>query len=229
MELENFIKIRNYNSNVEGIRLIKKEIYNFLHEYDYEINLEFLDIAYEYLTLPNKKELETSEYLFLCWLNYRFGKKIHLNIPHIVDPIEISLDLFKPKFLFSEKRNYLFEVLLEFICQLRTAGNICMFQIIIGGSFTDTDTKEPGDMDLVILLPLEQFNDINFNELNLERSKKVPLGIDFKFLPENYNLQNYRAYSNIIYLGNKAKYQAKSNCFYEQNNFEKRLVVKIKI
>ncbi len=221
--------IRTFHTSSAGQDALNSEIINYFWIYNVDVNDEFLKIAFEYLT--NRGHLKEVQYRFLCWLNHSYDYPIKINKPYIVKPTYYKKAKFETAYLFSEKRKSRFKLLSDYIDKLKKSEKMESISILIGGSFSDETNETPKDIDIVILIPKSQGN----NHLpNLETQYLLhPYlfeKVDMKFLPENYSLNKFKAYSHIISLGNKARqkdeYTGKE---LSNNELEKRKIIIIKL
>ncbi|MDR6784082.1 hypothetical protein ABIE26_002529 [Pedobacter africanus] len=100
--------------------------------------------------------------------------------------------------------------------------------MLIGGSFTDPNHDNPGDIDAVILIPEPHQENPDLHEVYQKMLKKIPAGIDIHFLPEYYDLSHYKAYSNISHLASKPNDKQKET-EVANNSFKLRELVKINL
>lgn len=226
MEQDILDKIKLYKSDVEALDLLCKEINNIFLNYDYDPNGEFLEIAYEFLI--NKDRLEGIEYRFLCWLNVIYKKNITITLPTLATPVLIKKDSFFERFVNSDYRRDLFEALEGYIRNLKAITRVENFDILIGGSFTDSAIKRPNDIDLVLLVPKAHIDNPILSEGYQYAFKAVPGRVDIKFLPIDYNFDKFKAFSNIICLGNFAEFKDKDGQV-KDNTFVKRTIFRIVI
>lgn len=220
MESDRLSIIKNYRNSPESEGLLKREINCYFSDYEKEENEQVLEIAFEYLS--NKTEFESIEYRFLCWLSEFHSKNTSLNKPNIPNPKDIDRVDFENYFLKSQKRKSLYESLKKLIEIIKERIKMDNLEIIIGGSFTETGIFEPNDIDVVILTPPD-----SIHENYLYAANMVPDGVDVKILPIDYEINKFKAYSNLTHLGNKATNKNKERI--KNNNFNKREIYKITI
>ncbi|SIT83592.1 DUF6932 family protein [Pontibacter indicus] len=188
------------------MNIIQKEIESHFRIYDKEIDKQFLKNAYDYLS--PKDFVEGIEYRFLCWLNHIYKYPIKLNPPFIQSPEFLQLEIFKSKYLFSDRREAIFSTLEQFILERKEKYKLNSIIVNIGGSFTDLNKENPNDIDCAILVPTDLYNKDydDLEETYLYAIREIPQGLDIKFFQDDYNLNKFKAYSNIVCLGNKAQY-----------------------
>lgn len=200
---------------------IEKEIENHFNNYEAYIHDDFLQIAYKYLS--EKKKLHQIEYRFLCWLNYSKQYEIKIKPPYIPEIINISGQELENRYLKSVQRKNLYKLLNSFLEILQEKFSISNIQLIIGGSYLDTEKENPKDIDLVILLPKDS---PDIHENFLYKCGQVPSGIDVKFLPANYSMHKFKAYSNLICLANKIMDKSE---LVNNNEFELRQIIQLAV
>lgn len=209
-----------------------KEMYNrrmdnLFKDYHADFTEEEIQDIYNYL---NEKATFTSlQYRFLCWAGKRLNKPVKVQQP-LIPKIEIfELTTFRSDYVNSEQRLALFKTLEEYIAGLKSRFNIQDDLIIlIGGSFTDRDNLVPNDIDLVVISPAHLNMDPRFHEILENVLERIPQGIDIHFLPDDYSMENYKAYSNLTHLGNKAQDKQKLTEL-SNNAFSARTVIQIQI
>ena len=208
-----------------GLSPIEEEIDNYFDFYNHPIDEIFLKSAYDFLI--EKQIFEGVDYRFLCWLNHFYDYPIKINKPYFVSPVEYSISGFEKDFLFNEKRKTLFKSLTGYIDFLKACEKFDILTVLIGGSFSDKNNEPPDDIDAVILLPIKNDFDQALEAISQSDSAYFPEKVDVKFLPVNYTLENFKAYSHITCLGNNARFKKKER--YSNNEFEKRKIIKIEL
>jgi hypothetical protein len=248
------ININNYQNIIKDYR----KDYNFKLESE---NFELKEIGN---ILLSKKVYEDFEYRFLSWLIYLEiipnSKKI--NLPYFKTIIEpIVNQVFFDKYGLNPVRKDICNSFLNFSEEMKSQIKIQNTEIefLIGGSFTDIQKENPSDIDFIIKLPQIIWDKLyleNSHELNhinrdykqsiedIVRSKTdsqynsnnyVLTHIDFKALPENFSLNTFKAYNNVIMLMNDALYKDKPkiNAYenfrheYPNNFFTERKVLSV--
>lgn len=226
MSDEQLSEMRNFNTDLNGVELIKRNIQNHFQNYDHKTNNEFYEIAYEYL--KSKNEYLGIEYRFLCWLDQVFNYDIELIKPTLVTPVVLNHSEFESKYVFRDTRRMLYDNLFNVIQVIKLNWDISNFSILIGGSFSDIDVADPNDIDCVLLVHPSCNNYDTLHENFLYASKIIPKEkrIDLKVLPLNYSTNNFKAYSNIICLGNKARVKDKMGKT-KNNSFIRRDIIRL--
>lgn len=205
---------------------IEKGIQGYFNSYYYKIDKGFLREAYNYL--KNKDKLLGVEYRFLCWLNVNYQYPVEIELPIITLPHTIDLVAFEAEYTYNDKRKKLYKLLSKFINELKNRHNLSVLNVLIGGSYADTRIEIPKDIDICILVP-ESHRDTHELHLNYQLAcNNVPVGVDLRFLPEDYSIEIFKAYSRIVCLGNKAKFKDKDGPF-SFNEFTKRKILKISL
>lgn len=197
-------------------------------DYNFPYSSEGINQIYKYL-LDKNEYCFAVEYRFACWLKAIMNYDLRITLPSIPEISDICLHDFYEKYIFNENRKLLFESFKKFI-HSHVEFQDLEFQVLIGGSFTDIKISNPTDIDLIIEIPEEKYHNTPFfnNEKNNCGKIRAELKLDVKFLPIGYKMTNFKAYSNLICLGNNAKYKKDGDCF-THNNFIKRPVVRIQI
>lgn len=207
--------------------MYNRKMDNLLKDYHADITDEEVQGIYNYL---NEKATFTSlQYRFLCWAGKRLNKSVKIEQP-LIPEIEIfELTKFRANYVNSEQRLTLFNALDEYIAELKSRFNIeDDLKILIGGSFTERDNLVPNDIDLVVISPAHLNTDPCFNEILERVQNRIPQGIDIHFLPDDYSIESYKAYSNLTHLGNKAQDKQKLTEL-SNNSFTPRTVIQIQI
>lgn len=213
------------------IEKIKNKIEDIQINYKLEQNNDFIKDAYNYLT--KKRIFEGLEYRFLCWLNYKFKYNIKIKTPYINKPKLLKVVDFERSYLISDKRKNLYLDLKHVLDYFRTKFNSDKVKILVGGSYTDLEVTLPDDIDVCIIYPksIKRPGELKV-DYTIFRSKKRILNenkLDIQFLPENYNLAYFNAYSIISMLGNNAFYKDKEKIAIPNNSFTKREIIEIEI
>ncbi|WP_343570949.1 hypothetical protein [Sphingobacterium sp.] len=207
--------------------MYNRKMDNLLKDYHADITDEEVQDIYNYL---NEKATFTSlQYRFLCWAGKRLNKSVKIEQP-LIPEIEIfELTKFRADYVNSEQRLTLFNALDEYLAEIKIRFNIQDdLKILIGGSFTERDNLVPNDIDLVVISPAHLNTDPRFNEILERVLNRIPQGIDIHFLPDDYSIENYKAYSNLTHLGNKAQDKQKLTEL-SNNSFTPRTVIQIQI
>ena len=174
-----------------------------LSDYDQTLADEGLTTEEVYNILGNRKDLSALEFNIYCWVCIELGVRPKINFP-FTEPIEDStLEAFKKEYLFSEKRRTLFNELERYILQIKNEENIIEIEVLVGGSFTDITVENPNDIDICILVSAENKGKKSFDFFPHPEMVLRPLCVDNKFLPKDFSLGIFKAYSRIVHLGNK--------------------------
>ena len=188
-----------------------------------------------YKHLSNNIKLRGVEYSFLCWLNYCFGWELKINVPKIPYIKELDIMAFKKEFVSNAHRLNFFNELENFVRIKKEKNNIAG-NVLIGGSFVDIENETPNDIDVIFLIPPEYIDKCEFNGsdeyatevFNNKRSKNL----DLIYLPIDYDLKKFRAYTYITAYGNKATIKEKDITRIEgvvNNVFNEIELIKISI
>lgn len=207
--------------------MFNRKMDNLFKDYHADFTEEEIQDIYNYL---NEKATFTSlQYRFLCWAGKRLNKSVKIEQP-LIPEIEIfELTKFRVDYVNSVQRLALFNALEEYIADLKNRFRIQDdLKILIGGSFTDRDNLVPNDIDLVVISPAYLNKDPRFHEILEQVLDRIPQGIDIHFLPDDYSIKNYKAYSNLTHLGNKAQDKQKLTEL-SNNSFTARTVIQIQI
>lgn len=206
---------------------LNKQMNNFLNDYEYE--LENVDYERLYHYLAEKETFTALQYRFLCWTGAKLGKPVKVNSPYISIPRNYEITEFKKEFLYAPKRTKLFDSLVAYIEKLKVQQKIQgKFDVLIGGSFTDPNYDHPDDIDAIILLSETQKSNFALHEAFQKMIKNFTPGIDVHFLPADYDLKHYKAYSNISYLSSKPDDKQKETEI-DNNTFTQRRLVRISL
>lgn len=197
-----------------------KKIQNHWQNYEAIDNESFFSSAYNRLML--KSEWEPIEYNFLSWLNHSRGLSVPFNTPKIPEIANIEFGDFSKDYLRTSTRKLLFERLGQTIKAVVEQFKIEDYEIVIGGSFVEQTNGTPGDIDVILLVPSD--SPFELHESFLYSNGMVSNGVDLKILPINFSFTKFKAYSNIIHLGNQVRLK---NLIVSNNDFAKRRVVKL--
>lgn len=178
----------------------------------------------------NNDEFLSIEERVLSWLISQHSLKIdsQINLPTIKPPVKLSIDAFYEKFIISEKRDELYSKLIELISLLKTELYVSSVKIVIGGSFIDNLKRNPNDLDFIIIVDKNCIEKLPLGEntflIPRVKEKIYPNidvdGLDFIFLPEDYTLKSFKAYSKFVMLGNIAKIPDKNKEFNHDNSLK---------
>jgi hypothetical protein len=194
-----------YNDRMKLIEDEEKEIANFLEK-----------------RRSKNIGLNRYEYNYLSYLNEKYKLNYELNSPCYPRVQSIGIKDFEELVAFNSSRNKLFEILIN---GLRRCGELYRLEIIeaiIGGSLVDKHKINPGDVDVIILLPQDVFwRDLNNATLNtIINEFKDDEGsalFDLLKIPSNSDKNLYLNYEQLTLIGNtpanKSEEQIKTNSF----------------
>jgi hypothetical protein len=94
--------------------------------------------------------------------------------------------------------------------------------VLVGGSFTEISNSHPNDIDVILIVPNGCPMELHGNLLY--GAKMIESGVDLKILLANYSLSQFKAYSNIIHLGNCVKIK---DSIVANNEFTPRMILRI--
>jgi hypothetical protein len=152
------------------------------------------------------KGLNRYEYNYLAYLITKHGFQVDIKTPFLPSITTMSLELFKGTFAFNKKRNDLYVTLIEACKSMLLEYQIDKFELLVGGSYIDLEKENPGDIDLIILLPRNTFlADIKYTSLNkIINQYKIgdKVTIDLLELPMDYDYNVYMSYEQITLIAN---------------------------
>jgi hypothetical protein len=167
--------------------------------YSCKIDEEFLSMCLEWLNSFDK--YSGIEYRFLTWQSQFKDKPIKINRPFLPIIKTVEINLFKQTYLNQAVKVDLFSNLIELSNIIKSKLVLLELPVLIGGSFVDISNPYPNDIDAVMLVP---FNQLDNTFLSPTSKFKQKYNIDLKILPIDYDIKVFKAYSNLIYLGNRA-------------------------
>jgi hypothetical protein len=183
--------------------LIERQRKNYLYIIDKDEEIKMFEV------LESKRELKglnRYEYNYLAFLVNKYGLQVDVKGPKLPLITKISFELFKKKFGFNEGRNELYKTLLEASKSMLSEYQIEQFELLVGGSYVDTENENPDDIDLIILLPRNIFlKDIKYTVLNkIINLYKIEgkVTIDLLELPADYDYNVYMTYEQITLISN---------------------------
>lgn len=194
-----------YNDRMTLIEAEEKEIANFLE-----------------MRRSKNVGLTRYEYNYLSYLNEKYKLNYDLISPCYPRVQGIQIKEFEELVAFNSSRNKLFKILIK---GLRSCGELYSLEIIeaiIGGSLVDKDKIDPGDVDVIILLPQDVFwRDLNNATLNtIINEFKDDEGsalFDLLKIPSSSDKNLYLNYEQLTLIGNtpanKSEERIKSNSF----------------
>ena len=101
--------------------------------------------------------LNRFEYNYLQFLRWRHGFPTAAEAPCLPSLVRISLNEFLAKFS-VRGRESLISVFKNGLKRVAEVYDLVNFDIIVGGSFVNLKKEKPGDIDVVVLLPIEAFH-----------------------------------------------------------------------
>lgn len=176
--------------------------------------------------------LTRHEYNYLTYLNSKFDLKYELNSPCYPKIVKVEIDEFKALVCFNTFRSDLYITLIKGLRKCGELYKLEKFDVLIGGSFIDTEALNPGDIDLIVLLPLKVFRgDFKNNILNsIIRVFKDTDGsnlFDLLKLPDGSDRGLYMNYELLTLIGNKPA--SKSEDSIKINTFKCRDIFKLTV
>lgn len=190
-----------YNSFLDTIR----------QGYDEDYPETYLKEVGQYIL--NQAEVGGPEYRLICWLFYRgIMSNPGINVPYMPEklPDAVNIAELHKDYSESEKRKLVLKKLQNLITKYKHTYQINeTVKIIIGGSFADPTEPLPGDIDCIILVPQAIWDAsphrfaANFaHALNINETL-----IDYKLLPDNFDLKSFKAYSDLSLMANKTRFR----------------------
>jgi hypothetical protein len=176
------------------------------------------------------------EYRFMCWLKFMDIFSLDgIMLPKVLSKDEIPvvpIQEFEDEFSYSDQRKTLLKNLIETVQSLRSLKNINEpINVIVGGSYVDSGNDRPNDIDCIFLIPenVWQRNPIAYMEDILRQSPRLDgTVIDFKTLPDNFSLSNFKGYNDICLLANNTKIRDNGTRMVT-NEFVPRRVVSVSL
>ncbi len=164
------------------------------------------DEVYRYLIeqLSEGNEIWELGYKYLCWLNYHNQSAFpsEINKPIVPVPLELSLETFKNRFCFSDKRNEIYLHFLSYVKARLEEFKVESLKVIIGGSFVEENNPLPNDIDCIILLSNEIIENFVANDYEIYCVRNI-IPVDVEFSVEDFTHKNYWYYTCLTHLGNK--------------------------
>jgi len=213
--------------NQQKDHLLNSSLNAMLSEYDRSLDDENLDANELFVEFGSREYLTSLQYNFYCWLGLQLCKDLSVSQPLLTSYRFNSQTNFRSKYLSSEKRKELFNLLEEYIRLIKIKEQIVTpIKVLIGGSFTDPDIQNPNDIDICTLVPTTFKNRKSFDWIPFPGQVKRPDCIDNKFLPEDFSLNRFQAYSRIVHLGNKIA-KDKNGVIIQPRQFTSRKIIQL--
>lgn len=179
--------------------------------YDEDYPIVYLKEVGRYIL--SQAEVIGPEYRLLCWLFYRRtldNPGINVSIVPETLPPAFSLADLPEAFAKGDKREELLEKLQRFISKFKQIYRVNEpVNVVIGGSFSEASKPFPGDIDCIVLVPRAMWDASPYrfaasfaSGLKLEETL-----IDYKLLPEGYELKSFKAYSDLSLMANNARFR----------------------
>ena len=189
-------------------RLINRQL--LFKEGDYFYQLSEEERIQILILLEIKREengLNRKEYEYLAYVNWKYAKKNLSSFPQIPNIIDITHSQFMEQFVYNDQRSELYSYLIKSLLKIFSYYKLENLNLIVGGSYCDISNQHPNDIDLILLLPKEIFqNDWQHtisNKIILEFKINGIKKIDLLKLPEDYNLEYFMSFELLTLLGNK--------------------------
>jgi hypothetical protein len=198
----------------------QRKIHNHWQNFEAIDDDDFFSSVYDWLL--SKRSWKTIEYNFLSWLNYTKNFRVPFNLPLIPRINTINETYFFEQYILSHRRQQLYQQLKKTVELIKERFHFSSVVLLIGGSFAEQTNSNPRDIDIILLVANNSPSELHENFLY--GAKMIETGIDLKVLPADYSLLKFKAYSNIIHLGNKVKFK---DTFTTNNEFISRTLLKI--
>ncbi|MBX2913313.1 MAG: hypothetical protein M9954_12495 [Cyclobacteriaceae bacterium] len=104
------------------------------------------------------KGLDRYEYRYLSFLISKYGLKSKATLPCIPQIIDFTLNEFEEKFSSNPERKIIFEIFKKGIRRCFELYNLDVIEILLGGSYTNEENQAPNDIDPLIVLPKQQWD-----------------------------------------------------------------------
>lgn len=146
---------------------------------------------------------------FLYWCCHVFGMQISYPLPFLAPmPNErMPLSAFKASFANTPAKAVLLKNLIGYTDRMKVDIDVEALDVIVGGSFVESKKDNPDDIDVIITIPPVLYRGVEEREPEIKSSVRGPLGIDVVFLPEQFSLFSFRAFSRLMCLCNDLNIQ----------------------
>lgn len=146
--------------NDEAIRILlselrKQKLYNERYILNENERREIFNIL-EYLR--ETKGLDRYEYRYLTFLISKYGLKSTASLPCLPKIIDVTLKEFEQRFSSNPERKIIFEVFKKGIGRCLELYKLEVAEILVGGSYINEKNQSPNDIDPLIVLPKQQWN-----------------------------------------------------------------------
>jgi hypothetical protein len=146
--------------NDEAIRFLLSKIRE-LKKYNERFILSESERREIFVVLENFRDttgLDRYEYRYLAFLISKYNLKSTASLPCLPKITDITLDEFEQRFSSSHGRKIIFEVFKKGIRRCLELYKVDLVEILVGGSFTNEENQLPNDIDPLIVLPKQQWN-----------------------------------------------------------------------
>ncbi len=157
--------------------------------------------------LREAKGLDRYEYRYLTFLISRYGLKSTASLPCLPKIIDVTLKEFEQRFSSNPDRKIIFEVFKKGIKRCLELYKLDVVEILVGGSYTNEENQSPNDIDPLIVLPKQQWNNDRkhpiLNEIIIEfrRSDKKNI-FDLHKILAGVSDEHYMLYELMTLMGN---------------------------
>lgn len=174
------------------------------HLASYRVDHDHREIEKTFQDILDAGTFLGEECRFLYWCCHEFGMQIPFPLPCVAElPVRhMPITTFQTNFVRSESRLKLFQNLIEYLNLLKISMELEYIYVVVGGSFVNPEKENPDDIDVIITIPADHYQKFEDNERAIKKSVRIPLGIDVVFLPSDFTLSSFRAFSRIMCLCN---------------------------
>lgn len=147
------------------------------------------------------------EYNYFCFLVWKYNLTSEVSLPCIPNVSHVSLEGFKRKLVYNEHRSSLYQIFLRGLKQCCHLYNLSEIEVYVGGSYRNEFEKLPDDIDVVIVLPGNEWKkDRDHHILNtIIREFKLPNSkntFDLHKTLCNVSDNHYMYYEMLTLMGN---------------------------
>ncbi|MFH6983378.1 DUF6932 family protein [Marinoscillum luteum] len=188
---------------------------------------------YDYLNQKRKSvRLNRYEYNQLAFLGTNLNVVNDFDIPKWPNIKTTTLEDIKVQLsMSSDQRKMLFQVLKEGIDLCIKKFKSDKLGFIIGGSYVDEQNIYPNDIDLIVILPIDAFQNNLYDNVRLKITDQFMVDdnkrglFDLIIIPDNYSILQYMSFSRIILLSNTPMMRSEYNIKNQEYTFRDLLKI----
>ena len=182
-----------------------------LKRFNERVKLSSLEHNYISNILEEKRNstgLNRYEYNYLSYLNWRYRLKLEVTFPCYPDILPTTLEQLRLKVAFNESRQLMFEKFIQCLEACKLEYQLETVNVILGGSFFRIEREDPSDIDFILLLPIQKFQEDYSGKKKMRIVNRFKVStdekniIDLYKLPDPYDDDLYMAYELLTLLGN---------------------------